>query len=81
MHWIIKVTNRGPCDAIDAYVLDVLPKGTKFISYEATKGTYDETTGVWSIGDIANGEEVSIDILCKALLSGNFTNNATVYSG
>ena len=80
MHWIIKVTNRGPCDAIDAYVLDVLPKGTKFISYEATKGTYDETTGVWSIGDIANGEEVSIDILCKALLSGNFTNNATVYN-
>ncbi|WP_458404733.1 right-handed parallel beta-helix repeat-containing protein [Methanobrevibacter sp.] len=78
MHWIIKVVNKGPCDAIDAYVLDVLPSSTKFVSYTSSKGSFDAATGVWSIGDLANGEEAVIDIICKALSAGNFTNNATV---
>ena len=78
MHWIIKVVNRGPCDAIDAYVLDVLPSSTKFVSYTSSKGSFDAAAGVWSIGDLANGEEAVLDIICKALSAGNFTNNATV---
>ena len=78
MHWIIKVVNRGPCDAIDAYVLDVLPSSTEFVSYTSSKGSFDAAAGVWSIGDLANGEEAVLDIICKALSAGNFTNNATV---
>ncbi|WP_171776175.1 Cna B-type domain-containing protein [Methanobrevibacter ruminantium] len=78
MHWIIKVMNEGPCDAIEVYVYDALPASTKFIAYNSSKGTFDAAKGIWSIGDLANGEEVTLDICCKALISGNFTNNATV---
>ena len=80
MHWIIEVVNKGPCGAIGAYVEDALPSGTEFVSYKASKGTFDATEGVWSIGDLARGEKVTLDILCKAIETGNFTNNATVFN-
>lgn len=80
MHWIIEVVNHGPCGAIGTYVEDALPSGTEFISYKASKGSFDATEGVWSIGDLARGEKVTLDILCRAIETGNFTNNATVYN-
>ena len=80
MHWIIEVVNKGPCVSIGTYVQDALPSGTKFVSYKASKGTFNANKGVWSIGDLAVGEKVTLDIMCKALKAGNFTNNASVMS-
>ena len=78
MHWLITVINHGPSKACDVLVKDVLPSATKFISYTANKGSFDSSKGIWTIGELENGERVTLDILCKALKSGEFTNNATV---
>jgi len=78
MHWLITVINHGPSKACDVLVKDVLPSATKFISYTAGKGSFDSSKGIWTIGELENGESVTLDILCKALKSGEFTNNATV---
>ena len=78
IHWIIKVKNKGPCEAIDVLVQDLLPSGTEFINYTSSKGFFNETEGVWSIGDLEKGEEVEIEIICKAIEYGKFTNYATV---
>ena len=78
MHWIIKVVNKGPNGAVDAYVKDVLPNSTEFVSYTSSKGSFNETNGVWRIGDLAKGEEVTLTITCKILSAGKITNNANV---
>ena len=80
MHWIIKVVNKGPNGAVGVYVKDVLPSSTKFVSYTVSKGSFDKTTGVWTIGDLAKGEEVTLIITCKVLSAGSITNMAVVKS-
>ncbi|RLD38556.1 MAG: hypothetical protein DRI89_14230, partial [Bacteroidetes bacterium] len=52
----ITVTNNGPDDATDVEVYDVLSPKLSFDSYTATGGTtYDENTGLWDVGSLANG--------------------------
>lgn len=62
----------------DVIVVDLLPSGYEFISYVASKGTYNSTTGEWTIGALAAQEEVSIEIKVKILDGGEYLNVATV---
>ena len=78
IHWTITVFNRGPCDAHDVLATDVLPSGVEFISYNASKGSYDVESGKWTIGDLANGESVTLDLYCVALKEGIITNEVKV---
>ena len=80
MHWTIVVINHGPCTAKDVVVSDLLPSGVKFIGYKASKGSYDVSTGMWDVGELAKGEEVSIEIYCIANVDGVITNHAKVTS-
>ena len=78
MHWIIEVVNHGPSPAKGVWVSDVMPSGVKYIGYSASKGKYDAKTGNWTIGNLAKGEKVTLDILCKVINPGLITNNANV---
>ena len=78
--WGIAVKNLGPDTAINTRVVDVLPKALQFVSYNASKGAYDSITGVWSIGDLANGEEAFILIETVVLGTGEIVNEARVES-
>ena len=80
MHWIIKVVNNGPDGAKGVYVKDALPVSTKFIKYSASKGSFDAAKGVWKIGDLDYGEEVTLIITCRVLSTGSITNEAVVNS-
>ena len=74
----ITVTNDGPQDATGVTVTDLLPSGFDFILFSATSGVYNETTGLWSIGGIANGESETllIDVLVNP--TGDYVNIAEV---
>ena len=76
--WIITVINHGPCDAHDVIAIDVLPSSVNFTSYYASKGSYNVTSGKWTIGDLANGESVTLTIYCVALVEGFITNYVNV---
>ena len=76
--WTITVFNKGPCDAHDVLAIDVLPSGVKFMSYNASKGSYDVESGKWTIGDLANGESVTMYLYCVALDEGIITNEVNV---
>ena len=78
MHWIIEVVNHGPSTARDVVAYDVLSSSIRFISYSASKGSYDASTGRWDIGELAKGESVTLDILCEVLTEGEITNYANV---
>ena len=76
--FIITLTNDGPQDATGVEVTDLLPSGFDYILFSSTSGTYNETTGVWRVGNIANGatETLLIDVLVNG--SGDYLNIAQV---
>lgn len=76
--WTVSVLNNGPCDAHDVLATDVLPSGVKYVSYDASKGLYDEKYGIWTIGNLTVGESVTLDLYCIALEEGLFTNEVNV---
>jgi uncharacterized repeat protein (TIGR01451 family) len=59
--YTITATNSGPDDATGVTVEDVLPTGVTYVS-DNSSGAYNSTTGLWTIGDLANGASASIQI-------------------
>ena len=78
--WTLTVVNDGPDMAIDAYVEDVLPAGLTFFTSSASKGFYNSSTGVWTIGNLTNGETVTLNIVTIAKDLKSITNIAFVNS-
>ncbi|WP_405266951.1 Cna B-type domain-containing protein, partial [Methanobrevibacter sp.] len=78
IEWQITVINYGPCDAHGVVASDVLPDGVKFISFKASKGSYDSSTGRWDIGNLTDGESATLYIYCVALVEGMITNEVNV---
>ncbi|MFD1614218.1 T9SS type B sorting domain-containing protein [Gelatiniphilus marinus] len=76
--FIITVTNDGPQDASGVEVTDLLPSGFDYILFSSTSGTYNEATGIWTVGNIANGtsEILLIDVLVNG--SGDYFNIAEI---
>ena len=78
--WAISVINNGPDKASNVRVYDVLPETLKFVSSAVSAGSYDANTGIWTIGDMENGDEAVMFIETIALGFGEFTNEANVTS-
>jgi large repetitive protein len=76
----VTAANDGPFSATGVDVADLLPSGLSFVSDSATAGTYDSTTGVWTIGSLANGATDTLTVTAEVVSSGSFTNTATVSS-
>lgn len=74
----IVVTNVGPSLATNVQVTDLLPAGLGFVSTTLSAGTYDETTGIWDIGNVAFGTPARLSILADVLTQGASTNVARV---
>jgi uncharacterized repeat protein (TIGR01451 family) len=77
----IRTINNGPDGATGVKIKDILPAGLKFISYSATRGTYNHNTGIWDIGSINNGSYVLLTIVAQVVKSNAYiVNTATKYS-
>ena len=60
--WGVLVTNYGPDTAVNAMALVNGPDSLELYEYLASTGTFDPTTCIWQIGDLAKD--------AKAILSG-----------
>lgn len=78
VNWIITISNYGPDKSTNVIVNDLLPNGLVYLNSTATRGNYDENTGSWVIGDLLNGETVSLTITSKINRTGNITNIANL---
>ncbi len=78
--YTVTVINNGPSDAINTIANILIPNALSILSYNATKGTFDITSGNWSIGNLTNGEKVVLTFVAKALNEGNSTVHVNVTS-
>jgi uncharacterized repeat protein (TIGR01451 family) len=74
----IAATNDGPRDADGVVVNDVVPAGYSYISSTVSTGSFNNITGVWSIGNLANGATAILTITVRVNAAGNYANTATV---
>lgn len=74
----IMVTNNGPSNSQDVKINDLLKSGYTYISSAATQGFYNSTSGLWDIGNLANGNVASINIVALVNGTGDYSNTATV---
>jgi uncharacterized repeat protein (TIGR01451 family) len=58
------VRNNGPDDATGVSLDDLLPAGLVWVSDDSS-GAYDHTTGVWTIGSLADGAFVTLNIVAQ----------------
>ena len=78
IEFTVTVVNNGPDTAINTVARVMLPEELRLLDFEPSKGTYDPETGIWEIGELAPGEEVTLLLLTKALAPGKFVVAVTV---
>ncbi|WP_407409737.1 CARDB domain-containing protein, partial [Methanobrevibacter sp.] len=74
----VTVVNHGPDTAVNTRAHITIPDALKLLGFKPSKGSYDPDTGIWTIGDLAPGEEVTLILNTQALKSGKFTVEASV---
>jgi len=73
--YTISVVNLGPLDATGVTVSDDLPAQLSYINAD---GAYNDATGIWTIGDLAIGETVNLNITTEIIAAGTITNSAQI---
>lgn len=49
-----------------------------FVSYKASVGVYDPATGIWTIGNLTNKSNATLEITCIVLKTGVISNEVFV---
>ncbi|MFC1848490.1 DUF11 domain-containing protein, partial [Chloroflexota bacterium] len=62
INYTITLANDGPNTATNITITDVIPAGVTYSSHSATHGTYDSSSGLWSISSFANGASATLTI-------------------
>ena len=76
----IIVRNKGPCDATNVTVSEVLSPHLKMISNDAWIGHYDVNKGIWYIGDLAKNDWCYLVIRAQVISPGIISNVVNVTS-
>jgi uncharacterized repeat protein (TIGR01451 family) len=77
----ITARNLGPDDATGVQVRDLVPAGLTFVSATPSQGTYTAGTGIWDIGNLANGVTVNLHITVTVTGTTKVTNTAVLLAG
>ena len=72
------VANQGPSPATGVAVTEVLSAGLAFESAAPSQGSYDQATGIWTVGSIANAGSAGLTITARVTQAGTVTNTASV---
>jgi uncharacterized repeat protein (TIGR01451 family) len=77
----VTIANNGPGAVSNVEITDTLPFGLTFVNASATQGTYDNSTGVWQVGALANGGNAVLTInatVNTGTAGGTITNTASI---
>jgi len=74
----ITVANGGPDAATNVSLTDVLPAGLSLVSSTASQGSYNSSTGVWTIGTINSAANATLTITATVIGVGQKSNTAQI---
>lgn len=77
----VRVSNHGPSDMPNASIADALPSGLAFAAASPSRGSYDPTAGVWTIGTIAAGDSAALTLSAQVspgTAGGSIVNRAWI---
>ena len=71
--YAMTVGNTGTADATGVTASETLPTGATFVSATASTGTFDSTSGVWTVGTVAVGttETLTVTVTVDAGTEGS----------
>jgi LPXTG-site transpeptidase (sortase) family protein len=75
--YTVTATNNGPLSASGLQLRDQLPAGLTYVSSAPSVGTYNNVTGIWNIGGLANATSVTLTITATVNTLAPATNTAT----
>jgi uncharacterized repeat protein (TIGR01451 family) len=80
IHYTLTVTDGGPSDSSGVVASDTLPSGLTFNSASSSEGSYNSSTGIWTIGVIPDGQKATLVITATvtAAAGTTITNVGTV---
>jgi uncharacterized repeat protein (TIGR01451 family) len=73
------VSNAGPDSATGVSVRDLLGAGFTFVSATGS-GSYNQGTGIWTVGTVASGGTATLHLTAKATAVGPESNTAEVWT-
>jgi gliding motility-associated-like protein/uncharacterized repeat protein (TIGR01451 family) len=74
----LTVTNNGPSNAAGVSATDVIPSGYTYVSNATpSAGTFVSSTGIWTIGNLANAAAATMTITATVNTTGDYINTAT----
>jgi uncharacterized repeat protein (TIGR01451 family) len=76
----VTLTNNGPDAAEGVAVSDLLPVGLAFVAATASQGWYDSSSGLWTVGAVANGASAVLTVSARVTDPGEVINTAAVAS-
>jgi uncharacterized repeat protein (TIGR01451 family) len=79
--YTVTVSNAaGYSTATNVLVTDQLPSGLTFVTTTPSVGTYNQSTGAWSVGTLASGASATLTVVAKAACYGIDVNTAAITS-
>ena len=81
IHYTITIINEGPDDTGGVVISDTLPLSVTLVTSSTTQGSYDDSTGLWTVGDLPNtaGATLTLTTTVAAGAAGQtITNTAGV---
>lgn len=75
--YTLTLSNNGPDDASNVEVTEQLPAGLTYVS-DDSGGTFNSSTGIWSVASLANGSQVSLNIVATVTSSESWANTASI---
>ncbi len=75
--FLVTATNNGPNTATNINIRDIIPAGLTGVVVTPSLGTYNSTTGIWTIPSLLNGSSAILNITgtVSASMAGIITNN------
>jgi uncharacterized repeat protein (TIGR01451 family)/LPXTG-motif cell wall-anchored protein len=74
----VTLASSGPDAATNVAVNDLLPAGVAFVSATPSQGSYNSSTGVWTIGTVIPGATKTLGMQATVTSSTSITNTATI---
>jgi uncharacterized repeat protein (TIGR01451 family) len=76
--YTITVRNAGPNSATGVVVGEPIPAGASFVSAATSQGSYNPTSGAWTVGAVASGATAALELVLRITAATPVTNTAQV---